>query len=337
MATQLNNMEINFLKNEPTLIINKINKEINNKIKFNMEEITGKNVIFSSSAHRQPIIEHTNSHNFNIEHIKTIKEKKLIVAIDSSCIPIYDLDNGTIYASRVTAVLSLNGKPIKYLQFGPFLNYYNENTLNQFQFIKLNYFNNNKSSVIESHIRNTLERILIKELSNSLNNCIILIDGTLNIITTSEDTNTILKISNKNNNSLIGISKTTNDKSIIFTFPKLKSINGSPFIYKIKSNNNNIIKKELMLLKLRDNGLVFKTESISKDIKLELGYLSFNDSYYRGYPESLRLAHNISIFTNFENICFKSYLQKNFSVKEVPSENTRETILRWYWTLKNIN
>ena len=92
-----------------------------------------------------------------------------------------------------------------------------------------------------------------------------------------------------------------------------------------------------MLLKMRDDGLVFKTESITENIKLELGYLSHNDSYYRGYPESLRLAHNISIFTNFENICFKSYLHKNFSIKEIPSENTRDTILRWYWTLKNIN
>ena len=336
MATQLNNMEINFLKNEPTLIIDKINKEINNKIKFNMEEITGKNVIFSSSAHRQPIIEHTNSQNFNIEHIKTIKEKKLIVAIDSSSIPIYDLDSGTIYASRVAAVLSLNGKPIKYLQFGPFLNYYNEKILTQFQFIKLNQFNNN-SSIIESHIRNTLEKILIKELSSSLNNCIILVDGTLNIITSAQDGDIILKKSNENNNSLIGISKTTKDKSIIFTFPKLKSIKGSPFIFRIKSNKKSIIKKESMLLKMRDDGLVFKTESIAKNMKFELGYLSYNDSYYRGYPESLRLAHNISIFTNFENICFKSYLCKYFSLKEVPSENTRDTILRWYWTLKNKN
>ena len=337
MATQLDNMRINFLKNEPTSIVNKINKEINNKIKFNMKEITGKNVIFSSSAHRQPIIEYANSYNFNIEYIKTIKEKKLIVAIDSSSIPIYDLDNGTIYASRVTAVLSLNGKPIKYLRFGPFLNYYNENISTQFQFIKLNQFNKNYSSVIESHIRNTLEKILIEELSNSLNNCIILIDGTLNIITSSKEGNIILKKSNENNNSLIGISKTTSDKSIIFTFPKLKSLKGSPFIFKIKSNERNIIKKESMLLKMRDDGLVFKTESITENIKLELGYLSHNDSYYRGYPESLRLAHNISIFTNFENICFKSYLHKNFSIKEIPSENTRDTILRWYWTLKNIN
>ena len=70
MATQLDNMRINFLKNEPTSIVNKINKEINNKIKFNMKEITGKNVIFSSSAHRQPIIEYANSYNFNIEYIK---------------------------------------------------------------------------------------------------------------------------------------------------------------------------------------------------------------------------------------------------------------------------
>ena len=92
-----------------------------------------------------------------------------------------------------------------------------------------------------------------------------------------------------------------------------------------------------MLLKMRDNGLVFKTESIAKNIKFELGYLSYNDSYYRGYPESLILAHNISIFTNFEDVCFKSYLCKNFSLKEIPSENTRNTILRWYWTLKNKN
>ena len=32
MATQLDNIQINFLKNEPTSIVNKINKEINNKI-----------------------------------------------------------------------------------------------------------------------------------------------------------------------------------------------------------------------------------------------------------------------------------------------------------------
>ena len=70
------------------------------------------------------------------------------IFLKTSSIPIYDLDSGTIYASRVAAVLSLNGKPIKYLQFGPFLNYYNEKILTQFQFIKLKHPRIDQSNII---------------------------------------------------------------------------------------------------------------------------------------------------------------------------------------------
>jgi hypothetical protein len=134
-----------------------------------------------------------------------------------------------------------------------------------------------------------------------------------------------------NNNIVIGLSKTTrigllNRLSQVLyacqNIPSYLDVNRfvSPFLSKVEGH--------IVLSRFSEDGHPYRVDiSLTSNVNMSLSFLSANDSFYHGYPETLRIAHHLSIFTATQVDSIKSYLVQNGGVLELSSENLRQTSL----------
>jgi hypothetical protein len=111
----------------------------------------------------------------------------------------------------------------------------------------------------------------------------------------------------------------------------MRSITKAPIYSDIHDSISHFmdIKGRVLLIKFSKDGLVFRADFGTFDLNVceqTLSKIKYNDRFWRGYPESLRIAHHLSIITNSEIFSIKSYLKKIGAI-ELPSENVREIIL----------
>lgn len=337
MGTQLSLLSLATLSSGIQALSKNIKNQIDEHLSYDPEMLRGRRVIYSTSSHRQPMVEWQPSNSTpNLEHIKSNSFPTIISAIDSSTIPVCDLEDGVVYASRVAIVFSVGGRSSDCIRLGPFL-FNASRDFHPPNMMKSNRLNDgmmNDGELIESMIRRVMEWESIGQISSFLNNAIILIDGTLQRTPITENWDIERMSSNaiSRGNSMIGISKTSKIRSLWQLSSSLKVSDGAPFFCRIKFPTRCQVLGDTILVKFRDDGLVFRTDAISSETKKALALVSGNDSFYRGYPETLRLAHHLAVFTTYEATCIRSYLSRNLSVIELPSEDTRNTILRWFWS-----
>ncbi len=60
---------------------------------------------------------------------------------------------------------------------------------------------------------------------------------------------------------------------------------------------------------------------------MTLGCMLSNDSYNAGYPESLRVAHHLSVFSRCEDMALKAYISNRYSLKQLRSFGLRRIAL----------
>ena len=263
----------------------------------------------------------------------------LVVGIDSSSLPICDLEDGSIIAVRATAVFSSNGEPIAYLRLGP----YPYHVTSEFVMSKLGI---NKKSLAnsmtqdkafsQSLLRKTLERSILATLLSYLSNSIILIDGTFGYGFSNFEkleTKRLLAHARQKSNSILGFTKVSRIRDLCDAASSLFSIKGAPFYLKPpKADAKYSPETEIILVKFRDDGFVFRLD-IPKETEINiLEKLSANDHFDRGYPDSLRLAHHFCVFTQHEDTCLKGRLGNDLGLVEVPSDDQRQAILGWMWS-----
>jgi hypothetical protein len=53
----------------------------------------------------------------------------------------------------------------------------------------------------------------------------------------------------------------------------------------------------------------------------------WNDAFASGYPESLKLAHHLSVFTKAEDQALKAFVTKRFRVRQLPTFGLRTIAL----------
>jgi hypothetical protein len=58
-----------------------------------------------------------------------------------------------------------------------------------------------------------------------------------------------------------------------------------------------------------------------------LGSILSNDSFTVGYPESLRVAHHLSVFARSEDMALKAYITDRYSLKHLRSFGLRRLTL----------
>lgn len=299
-----------------------------------LDALAGKQVLFSSDEREFSPLEgwELNDYFTNIDAIRPIEESATVAGIDSSCVFVGETVEGSIYSAKCGLVLACNGKPVMHFKIGPMLFYINNDTVSSSnidqKLWKLVLFD---TGTAKRMIRVRIERIIQNEISKMLTNSIILVDGSLKR-SLFEDKQTgfdkIIQNCESNGNQLVGISKTTRLKVLDQLASSLMRRNNACYTDVssiVKSLVSNIIGKPL-LAKLSIDGFVLRVDVLN-DPNESLGLLVTNDVIANGYPETLRLAHHVSIFTQTDLTCLKSFILSKFAAKEIACEDVRRILL----------
>jgi hypothetical protein len=315
-------------------ITGRFDTAINAVLEPKLDALVGKQVLFSSDEKEYSPMEgwEPKNHFPNINTIKVIDEPTTVAAIDSSSMFIGETAEGMIYSAKCGLALACKGKPVMHFKIGPMLFYINDDIVSSSTIDeKLWKFVLFDTATAKRMIRVRIERIMQNEMCRLLTNAIILVDGSLKRSVFEDEQNTfnsILRNCEANENQLVGISKTTRLKVLDQLAPSLMRNGDTCYIDVssiVKSLVSNVIGTPL-LAKLGNDGLVLRIDVLN-DPSESLGRLVANDVIANGYPETLRLAHHVSIFTRTDVTCLKGFILSRFGVKEMMCEDVRRTLL----------
>ncbi len=314
--------------------------EVNRVIPQNLSNLRGRRAVYCSGGRsRQPTSSLSGKNLGEPNFFRNDIASTLVVGIDSSSLPICDLEDGCIIAVRASVVFSSNGEPMTYLRLGP----YPYHVTSKFLMSKLGICKESIASSIaqdkvvsQSLLRKTFERSILTALLSYLNNSIILVDGTFGYGFSNPERleeKRLLALARQKNNSILGFTKVSRIRDIWDAASSLFSIKGAPFYIKPpKVDTKHSPDTEIILVKFRDDGFVFRLD-IPNDTEINvLEKLSANDHFDRGYPDSLRLAHHFCVFTRHDETCLKGRLGNDLALVEVPSDDQRQAILGWMWS-----
>lgn len=344
MHNQLNfhEVELNVETMKNSLISNFNGSLFCKDYKKNLEN---KKIVFVDDDEGIPIqnwaIDSVKFSDIKINNIDIIEKEKLVFGIDSSCIKVAEVEDGSIYAIKGAVCLSFQGKPVTHIRIGPFILYLNEEIIKNFHLehniSKLILFNDDYA---KKFLRINLERYIQFWISKIVSNSIILVDGSLKSSIFESQYYSIQKVienSVLNKNSIIGISKNSKIKILKYlSYPLLKSNNPSyvDINMVIRSLISRIYGEHVLVKFANDefsNILRADVVSSSNDINESLGSLIFNELIVNGYPSSLQLSHNVSIFSNTDLSSIKSFIKSNYYIKEIFHENVRNSVLGAIW------
>ena len=84
-----------------------------------------------------------------------------------------------------------------------------------------------------------------------------------------------------------------------------------------------------VLAKFTSDGLVFRLDlaGLREPVEDALGRLLWNDSFSAGYPESLKAAHHLSVFSKAEDQALKAFVTKKFRLRQLPTFTLRRIAL----------
>ncbi|MGB9659887.1 MAG: DNA double-strand break repair nuclease NurA [Nitrososphaerales archaeon] len=319
-------------------IAESITKKLFHKVASRILKLSSKRVIFSTdNSNMKPIWGWPSNEEIEVKEFSTVSQPTVLAALDSSCIHVADVEDGSIYAARVASAFFYDQKPQNHVRIGPIIFYLNEQNLMDEEYAdeRLSKLVLLDDSLAKSMIRVRLERAFAMELANNLSGGIIMIDGSLrSSVFDVEFSNLldILKLAKRNDNRVIGISKSSRHRILNKLSGKLHLIGKAPIysdIHQLISPIFKGIEGRVLLVKFTNDGLVFRVDVSRFDDEFDdtLSKVRYNDCFFRGYPESLRLAHHLSIFTGSEDTSIKSYLLKNLGVIELPAEDPRKIAL----------
>jgi hypothetical protein len=84
-----------------------------------------------------------------------------------------------------------------------------------------------------------------------------------------------------------------------------------------------------VLAKFTPDGLVFRLD-VPEDVEgvpTVLGRILWNDAFASGYPDSLKVAHHLSVFTSAEDQALKALVTKRFRLRHLPTFSLRKIAL----------
>jgi hypothetical protein len=263
--------------------------------------------------------------------------------VDSSCILIGETEDGAIYSGRVATVLARDRKIATYCRAGPVIFYITPRTVRT---ILGSSFYSKIANVIlmdknaaERFIRIHLERTALLSIARKVMDSIVLVDGALrsSVFERMNDSfKQLEKTCEEQGNQLTGFSKSSTLKVVTGAATSLQaSTEGRRFIdlteslraiFPLISRGDN----RIVVAKFSQSSPVLRVDFSSlnsEDPAQILCDLKYDDSLFRGYPETLRLAHHLSVFDSSAVSSIRSYLSRNYGLIRVPSDDLRSTIL----------
>jgi len=294
----------------------------------------------------EPNLFFPNHNRYTIKSIqlKPVKEETTIVAIDVSSIKIGETKEGIICAIRGTIVWKERNR-YRYLRIGPFpLHITEENKTEIYHLLRQHSLNMpaeplNHSNLINMPMKlgNLLERWIKTEISCASQNSIILWDGSLTAGTNDNPKKTItqiLEIARNRLNTVLAFSKTTHIRLLGHQITDLNGHSKPPYLLQIngfpKTAGPIHFLGDIFVAKLANSSLAFRLDvdsEILPEQQIEaIQRLLGNETLFRGYPETLRLAHIYSAFTATEVIGIQRFITKQCKIEMVNRPNIRRIL-----------
>lgn len=311
---------------------------------FDVRKAFGKKVIFNDreGGELKPIVSlSTSPIPLNVEPFDPVEEPCEVASVDSSCIAVGETEEGSIYSVKSAVSIFCRARPKTYHIYGPYVVYVDEEAIRQIyrdnplreKIVKLVTLEHDYAKNL---VRTIVEREILRHLSEAMSNSIILCDGSLRSSVFEVEglrLNEILKKSNEKGNMLVGISKTSRLKFIKKVSNHLELLNYAPVKVDIHHIVDSLLTKlegHIFVVKFKKHGYAFRIDvpyDLVLDVDIVLGKILFNDGFRHGYPESLMMAHNISVFNEIEQVSVKSALTRSFNMVQVPTTRLRKVLL----------
>ncbi len=252
-----------------------------------------------------------------------IKEGRPVASVDSTCVLVGETAQGALYAARTAVGISIEGSLRRFFRLGPILVYATSSGLSgltpHLQSSELDLLLSDHT-VAERFIRNTVERRVIEALAGSEAETIVMADGSLRH-PMGQLSASILSRS-RMSKSIVGFSKSSN---LILSEDAVSALTRAPgpAFYPIDSGAI-----QTVLAKFTNDGLVFRLDlACPEPVETTLGRILWNDAFASGYPDSLKVAHHLSVFSKAEDQALKAFVTKRFRVRQLPTFPLRKIAL----------
>jgi hypothetical protein len=320
-------------------------ESITESLDNSLTTLFGKRIFFRSDFSRESIPlqmkeESQKTIPYQIRTFARTSRDRQIIGIDSSCALIGETEDGPIFAGRVAVVGSFRANTRAHCRAGPFIFYMSHETLEEelrrslpAKVIKAIL---SDIGLAERFIRIRLERSAQLQVARIHSDAIILVDGSLRSSVLEMPTLSLKELersAEENFNQLVGFSKTSSIRFVANLAGMLQST-GRCNCYCDITDPLRIFAQRLdgrvLLAKFAQNSRVFRVDMSRVNAEEDpqvLADLKANDIFFRGYPETLRLAHHLSVFDSFTVSSTRSYISKKFGLIRVPSDDLRATIL----------
>ncbi|HEY6282902.1 MAG TPA: hypothetical protein VIW22_03165 [Nitrososphaerales archaeon] len=253
-----------------------------------------------------------------------IKEGRPVSSVDSTCVLVGETSQGALYAARTAVGISLEGSLRRFFRLGPILVYATPRGLsglrNPITRAELDLLLTDHA-VAERFIRNAVERRVVDALVAGEQETIVMADGSLKHPMGQFSGRPLHRPGRQN--CLVGFSKSSN---LILSEGAVSALtsNSGPCYYAVDDGP-----VKTVLAKFTSDGLVFRLDLSGTDepAQTTLGRIMWNDAFSSGYPDSLKVAHHLSIFSRAEGQAIKAFVAKRFRVRQLSTFPLRKIAL----------
>ena len=286
-------------------------------------ELSGKPFIFSRYGRElYPYFEATDA-TLVPGCIVPIKEGRPVASVDSTCVLVGETSQGALYAARTAVGISYEGALRRFFRLGPILVYANSNGFcgltPHIPSSELDLLLSDRA-VAERFIRNTVERRVIDAIAEGDGGMIVMADGSLKH--PMGQLSTPSRSLASSGRTMVGFSKSSN---LILSEDAMGALSRAPLpSYHLLGGGG----CSTVLAKFTPDGLVFRLDIASPEPpEATLGRILWNDAFASGYPDSLKVAHHLSIFSRADDQALKAFVAKRFKVRQLHAFPLRKIAL----------
>ncbi len=288
-------------------------------------ELSGRNFVFSRYGRElYPYFEEADA-TLVPGCIIPIKEGRPVASVDSTCVLVGETSEGALYAARAAIGISFEGALRRFFRLGPILVYASGSGLvgidsrlssPEFALLLVDH------TVAERVIRNCVERRVIDALMASDEKTVVMADGSLKH-PMGQFALSLPKPSNSGT-CLVGFSKSSN---LIFSESAVSALSRSEVAAYHSIDGDSQVKT--VLAKFTPSGLVFRLDVAldPEPVRQTLGRILWNDAFSSGYPDSLKIAHHLSIFSKADDQALKAFVTRRFRLRQLPTFSLRRIAL----------
>ncbi len=288
------------------------------------ERLAGKEFIFNHDGKdTYPFAGWSEACDGELHPILPVQDQATVASTDSSCILLGESFEGAVYAVRAAVTFSCAGLVRGYFRVGPTIVYLSAKGAYGLP-CELEPFELRAAltdhQIAERIIRNTVERKIVSALVTAPQISVVMADGSLKHpfeLYPSQEAES------ESDACLVGFSKSS---SLVASSRLTGTVSKALGAAYCASQEGPV---QTIVAKFSQDGLVFRLDVAKPLAQLQrvLGLILYNDGFSVGYPESLRVAHHLSVFSRSEDTALKAYLSKRYTLKHLPAFRLRRMAL----------